>query len=909
MSKRFATGPALFQRGFSTATVAAMADPPLDVAVPAVALAFGPFTYDAAKHRLSREGEALALQPRPFALLGHLLAHPGRLLTKDELLDAVWGHRHVGDAALKVAMAALRAALGDDSAAPRYIETVPRMGYRFIAAVDAPPAATERLPAAALQATSAALADQPAPGKRNTRHGNLPAPLPGLIGRQAELDALASVLRTERLVTVVGPAGVGKTRLALAALARHAAAEPPADGAWLLRLDALVDIAALPLTVARTLALAASAGHDDASLCMALAPMQAWLLLDNAEHLAGPLAPSIEGWLAAAPGLRILVTSQVPLHLPHEQRLPLAPLTPPPEDADADTAAANAACQLFVAHVRRLKPDFQRSPSPDSARTTRDIVVLCRMLDGLPLALELAAARVPLLGTAGVRAAMHDRFALLTRGAAGSDARHRTLRAALEWSYDLLTDDERRVLRRLAVFANGFTPTLAVAVATDPAEPDEADDDVLNLADSLRERSLLVADTGSSGAPRWRLLESVRHFALERLRGAGEELATRDRHAQAIHALFADADRLYVQQPMQPWLRALRPEADDLRAALEHTRVQAQAQPGGRHETRLLELFAHAVMFWSRAGRKGEALQWHEVVQPLIPKAGHEALQARLALARETLAVMAQRLAPDEVWPEVAPAITWFEANDEPERALLGLYQQIHLATRLQRPIDVVAQVQRMRALERPGWSGRARSFATWAEALEAYVAADAPRYARLCRTELERAQADADESSAWLAAYGLAQALWIGGACDEAIDVIEPTVAAMREAQCLRENSHQAALACSLRLGRDASPATVALARETADLLRSEGLLWTLGDALSLLPARQGRWPEALAVKAWTNHEVARRNERRGEPAGGLHRLFARLREEARVDEGLALPLPGSEAELLRLVFGPPSD
>ncbi|OYU74114.1 MAG: hypothetical protein CFE32_18820, partial [Alphaproteobacteria bacterium PA3] len=379
---------------------------------PTAALAIGPFVLDAAQARLTRNGQPVALTGRPLAVLALLAAHPQQLLSKDAVLDAVWGHQHVSESVLKVAINTLRAALGDDAKSPRFIETVPRRGYRFLAPV---------LPAGRVaEVTAAASASA--------------TPMPDL--SQGNLPPQAS------------PGGVGKTQLALA-VARQS---PPPDGTWLVRLDDLDNPTLLLAAVAQALRLGEGAGASTDALARALRPLALRLVLDNAEHLVDAVSTLLTTLLPAAPDLQVLVPSQQALRVAHEQVLPLAPLGLPADVADsAPVPASYAAAQLFCQRVAQQRPGYQ--PTTDEHA---DIAAICRALDGVPLALELAAARVPLLGVAGVRARLDERFALLTRAPRDAAARHRTLAAALDWTFNLLSPAEQQGLQRLAVFAGSF---------------------------------------------------------------------------------------------------------------------------------------------------------------------------------------------------------------------------------------------------------------------------------------------------------------------------------------------------------------------------------------------------------------------------------------------------------------------
>lgn len=495
-------------------------------------MAFGPFVLEPDQARLTRDGRVLALAGRAFDLLCVLAAHPLKVLDKDSLLDAVWGDREVSDSSLKGAINTLRMVLGDDAAAPLYIETASRRGYRFLAEVrpwtgqcEAQAASAAGVAGAAAPGRSggpqghlpdrAALAPpaSAAQAQEPARKGNLPFELEPLVGRTAELAQLQQQLRTHRLVTITGLGGVGKTRLALAAAAQWAragstpAAAPAAGPAWLLRLDELESPQQLLQDVARSMALDPAAAASAEAMAGALSGERLLLVLDNAEHLVAGVAELCRALLAQAPQVQLMVTSQVPLRLGSEALLPLAPLGLPTDLADdePDPDSYDAA-RLLVARIRQHQADWM--PGADDAA---HLAALCRALDGVPLALELAAARVPLLGLAGVRARLDQRFALLTRGARNASVRHRTLAAALDWTFGLLSDREREALMQLSVFGGSFSIEDCERLLGD---------DALDVVEELRARSLLVVGH-TEGGMLLRLFESVRSHALAAVASMG----------------------------------------------------------------------------------------------------------------------------------------------------------------------------------------------------------------------------------------------------------------------------------------------------------------------------------------------------------------------------------------------------
>ncbi|TDC71490.1 BTAD domain-containing putative transcriptional regulator, partial [Streptomyces hainanensis] len=450
----------------------------------------------------------------------------------------------------------------------------------------------------------------------------LPSQLTGLVGRERELAEVGRLLPSCRLVTLAGTGGVGKTRLALAVAERASEAALP-DGVWLVELAAC-DADGVPEAVAAALGVrddAPGGGDLTGRTAEALRDRRALLVLDNCEHLVDAAAALAARLLAAAPELRILATSREPLGIRGERIYPVGSLEPP--DAVRLFAARAAAAAGF-----RLDEANQAA-----------VAALCRRLDGLPLALELAATRVRTLGVRELAAALDDRFAVLSAGARDAPPRQRTLRAVIDWSWELLGEPERVVLRRLAVLADGCARDAVTLVCG-------GDLDALAL---LVDRSLVVAEEG-----RFRLLESVAAYALERLREAGEEEAVRDRHADHYAAL-AERAAPGLRGPRQcEWLDRLDAEAPQLRAALEWAAGRGAAE-------RAMRLANSLSWYWYLRGRRGEARRF----LALALAAEGPAPAGVRAVAGAWLAGMSA-LDPTEGEPRAEVALRGFAGLDEP---------------------------------------------------------------------------------------------------------------------------------------------------------------------------------------------------------------------------------------------------
>ncbi len=464
-------------------------------------LVFGRFELRPTERLLLADGLPMNVGTRMFDVLVALAARRERVVEKEELFQIVWPGLVVEDNNLTVQISSLRKLLK-----PGTITTVTGRGYQFTARAQEP-----------------LLDRQP-----RLKRGNVPAAMAELFGRAADIEALLALLDHATLVTLCGAGGIGKTSLA-SMLARRVSAVVP-GGAWIVELAATRDAALVPAVVAQTLGLALPGQSAPLQeLLRATQGSEVLMVLDNCEHLLAGVVPLARALTRDAPGVRILVTSQEPLHLEGEQVYRLGPLSVPGDDELA-TALDHGAVQLFVERVRALQSDFT-----PQAEDLGMIVHVCRQLDGIALAIELAAARVPLLGLAGVSARLSERLRTLGGGTRAPMRRHQTLRAALDWSFQLLAPDTQRVLRRLGIFHGGFCLDTALNVCAETP----ADDEVwlLEQLDILLDRSLLVVARGGEH-PRYRMLETMREYALEQLNALHEIENARQRHAYAMRAAF-----------------------------------------------------------------------------------------------------------------------------------------------------------------------------------------------------------------------------------------------------------------------------------------------------------------------------------------------------------------------------------
>jgi len=564
---------------------------------PGRVLRFDRYTLRPLERQLLRDGQALVLGSRAFDLLHFLAGRAGRTVAADELRKAVWPERVVADNNLRVQLLSLRKLLGDDA-----IVNIPSKGYRFTLSLqdDAPP----------VLSTLAVAAANP--------QGNLPAYLPTLFDREQELQRLQALLSAHLRVSVLGAAGVGKTAFAqLAALEQQGRFS---GGVWWVELAALTHSAQVATAVAAALGVTLRGPLPLQDLGRALDGRQMLVVLDNCEHLWVAVTDLADALLHSAPGVRLMFTSRRMVRCAGEQLLRLEPL-PLPQGLDLTAARRSGAVALFDARARRADPRFVLT-----AANVVDVVTICQRLDGLALAIELAASRVPLLGLAGLRERLGERLRLLNNREPHTEARHLTLEAALDWSHALLSDSERRVLACLGVFAGSFSMHAVQAVAADETQ------DVWSIQEALQtliEQSLLAPDSADqpvSDSPRYTLHETVRLYARTQLDARADATALRHRHAlhvlaQARGPLDADGDPVDTVQT-----GLVDADLDNLRTAITW---------GLEHDIELaLQLASGANSFFRLRGHHQESRRLAARLLAHPQAAAHPRLVGRLRLAQ-----------------------------------------------------------------------------------------------------------------------------------------------------------------------------------------------------------------------------------------------------------------------------------
>lgn len=500
---------------------------------------FGATIVLSQRREVLHEGAKIEVGERAFDLLLLLAASRGIVLSKDQIIARVWQNRVVEDNTVEGQISALRRALGNDRAA---IRTVTGKGYQFTADLVAQrPMSTD------------ANAHLRAPSVKGI---TLPAAISPLIGRENALSDVADVVRARRLITLVGAGGIGKTRLALE-VARELSPHF-ADGVFMADLALTTSADYLPTTLAVALGFPAGDGTPSLDrLAAALATRHLLLVLDNCEHLIESAAQVAERLLRIAPFATVLATSREPLRITGEFIYRVPSLDVPLDDGH-ENARSFGAIQLFE---ERAGTDFHlRSDHPS---TLPLVTRICRRLDGIPLAIELAAACVPILGLQGIDERLGDRFQLLTRGARTALPRQQTLRATLDWSYELLTETQRCVLNRVSVFAGPFTMESAQALASNETLSQDA---VMAAIIDLVDKSLISV---SSEGARYRLLETTRAYAQEKLRDNGALRDASSRHARLMLSIFSQAEAQATARVDVDWHACYAVHLPDLRAAVE----------------------------------------------------------------------------------------------------------------------------------------------------------------------------------------------------------------------------------------------------------------------------------------------------------------------------------------------------
>jgi predicted ATPase/DNA-binding winged helix-turn-helix (wHTH) protein len=514
---------------------------------PPASFEFGRFRILPQRREVLADGRPMELGGRAFDLLVVLIEANGAVVSKDELMSRVWPGRIVEDNNLHAQIKALRKAFADHE----LIRTIVGRGYQFRGEVRArPPSRSER----AEPGTASEVSGLPRPPT------NLPAPTSELIGRDGVIVEVIGLVADHRFVTLTGTGGIGKTRLGLE-VARHLLPQF-AGGVWVAELASLSDPRLVSVTVARALGLEVVSGVvSPERIAAALGSKQIMLVLDNCEHVIAAAAEMAETLLHANSAARVIATSREPLRAESERLYRVPPLAVPAEDTlTLEEVLRHGAVALFVTLAQAADPHFAFDWQAAAA-----IAGICRRLDGIPLAIELAAARASTLGVQELASRLDDCFNLLTEGRRTALRRHQTLHATLDWSYELLPESERAVLRRLSIFASGFTLEAAIGVI---ANAETLASDVLDGVANLVTKSLVAADVGGATV-HYRLLGTTRAYAREKLAEHGELEQAARRHAQYYWDLCGQAEAEWETRPAAEWLADYGTQIGNVRSALD----------------------------------------------------------------------------------------------------------------------------------------------------------------------------------------------------------------------------------------------------------------------------------------------------------------------------------------------------
>src|SRR5712672_1763841 len=507
----------------------------------------GEWEVDLARRELRARGVPVPIGGRAFEIIEVLVQSAGELVTKNDLSARVWPGAIVEDNTLQFYISAIRKAFGRDR---EMLKTASGRGYRLLGAWTSRQEDT----------SSVDLIDlEPMRSPAEPFQTNLPAAVSELVGRTIALQQLRALLSTYRVVTLTGPGGIGKTRLALE-VARGLFPSFQGD-VRLVELVSLSDPGLVPTAVTGVLGLKLGGDEISAeSVARAIGPRKLLLVLDNCEHVIEAAAKLAETIVRMCPRTTILTTSREILKIEGEYVYGVPPLDVPSQHADPGNILGHSAVQLFIATTRALQSDFL-----PNGETLPAIAAICRRLDGIPLAIDLAAARVATLGLQQVAAGLDNRLGMLIGGRRTALPRHQTLRATLDWSYELLPESERLVMRRLAVFAGDFTAEAASLVA---AGGEIVASEVVRSLASLVTKSLVTLEAGGAIAHH-RLHETTRVYALEKLAESGEFDQVARRHAHYYRDLFDKAEIELDALPAPTWLTRYGRQIGQVRAALD----------------------------------------------------------------------------------------------------------------------------------------------------------------------------------------------------------------------------------------------------------------------------------------------------------------------------------------------------
>jgi predicted ATPase/DNA-binding winged helix-turn-helix (wHTH) protein len=713
------------------------------------AVSFGNFRLYPSERRLEQDGQPLRIGDRALDVLIALTERPGEVVSKEELTTRVWSDVTVEESALRVHVAGLRKVLGDGKNGARYVKNVTGRGYAFVAVV------------------SRTVVSEPSPrsARQTAPTSKLPCRLERMIGRDEVVRELSMQVVRKRFVSIVGPGGIGKTTVAIAVA--HALLPDFAEDVRFVDLGSVIDFSHAPVAIASSLGLAVSGDNVADGLAAFLRDRRALIVLDCCEHVIDTVAPIAERISRDVVGMHILATSREPLRVEGEQVYRVLPLETPPEgdQLSASDAMSFSAVQLFVerATARGACLSLSDADAPLVAE-------MCRRLDGIALAIEFAASRVDAHGIHGTASLLENRFKLVWHGRRTALPRHQTLTALLDWSYNLLGDLERSLLRRLSLFVGVFSLDAVAALAND-VDADEAVDALGSLVDKSLVASVRVAGNGAV----YRLLDTTRAYAQAKLEESGERQAVAARHAVCLCELLEQESR--KRSGFRE--RALADQLGSVRAALEW----AFSQNGDRNlGTRLVAASVPMFMDLSLLPECHHRVELALSSLEPVERGTHREMNLQAALG--TAAMFTHGNGPD-VRAALERGIALADAVDEP-REQLRLLGAVHIfLTRTGEWDDSLAAARRAEqvAARMPG-DPAARLFAEWMIATSQHLLGDQVDAELRCRTA--RNPSPVSPSTAMLhfgfdhrirALIVLGRSLWLLGRVDDALRLATDTL------------------------------------------------------------------------------------------------------------------------------------
>ena len=813
------------------------------------ALRFGGAELRARERQLLIDGVAVTLGARAFDLLLALVERRARIVSKIELLDLVWPGLVVEENNLQVQVSALRKLLG-----PHAISTIPGRGYQFSLRLNCDAGGEPLSNPESHHLRGAKPATTPA-----SRPGKLPAAGEPLIGREADIAVVLNMLTEHRLITVMGVGGIGKTQLAQEVARR--AASSFVDGVRWVDLAALSSPDRIPHAIAAAADLRLAEGDAVNLLVQGLAARDTLLVLDNCEHLIREVARIAAAALDGAPRIRVITTSQDALRVPGEQLYRLDALAVPPPGTSIGAALEYSALKLLQTRAGAIDRRYRLGEQNVAAA-----IELCSHLGGIPLALEMAAARLPALGLDALLARLGDRLKLLRNNSRSGPARHQTLRATLDWSHSLLNATEQAVLRRLSVFAGSFGLEAARLVV---CAEDLDEWSALDALTALVDRSMVRVEQPEP--PRYRLLETTRLYASERLAENHEAEPVEVRHGQAMIELADDLLQDYWLTGDTVWLSRFALEQDDLTAAFDRA--------CRRGDTEVAAATGEALVWQNRVRSVRSGLrQYKETLRALLPQSGPRA-RARIwnSLAMFPTVVLAG-LSRLEISRKRIEA---WRAIGDPRQiylALGGLSIDHARAGDIGEAQRVIGEAAR---LEDPAWPAGVRAWVAQNVQFVSKFGGDASQCRTTAQTALQLALQAGSERLAADARSALADAALMAGEFGQAIELSQAAVLNLAVlGQPLGLALAQANLGAAYLMIGDLPSARSAIGEAIATGWQHETAAYHF-DHLALLAARSGRPVPAALMLGYCDEAYASAGTRRLPNEARLERLSAAAADE----------------------------